>query len=90
MAQNTNAALHKALVLCQKILRINTGIILGAFVLIIILTTVSTAEWVRTAGKVLYYVIALQALTSVGTWFYRTRLEKTLARGEGDSPDGDH
>ncbi len=89
MTQNTDAALHKALALCQKIIRINTGIILVAFALIIILTTVSTAEWVRAAGKALYYVIALQALTSVGTWYYRTRLEKALARIKGDSPHGD-
>ena len=90
MAQNTNASRHKALALCQKILRINTGVILVAFALIIILTTISTAEWVRATGKALYYVIALQALTSVGTWYYRTRLEKALARVEGDSPHGDH
>ena len=90
MAQDTNTARHKALALCQKILRINTGVILVAFALIIILTTVSTAEWVRATGKALYYVIALQALTSVGTWYYRTRLEKALARVEGDSPYGDH
>ena len=90
MAQSTNASRHKALALCQKILRINTGVILVAFALIIILTTVSTAEWVRAAGKALYYVIALQALTSIGTWYYRTRLEKALAKVEGDSPHGDH
>ena len=90
MAEDTNAARYKTLALCQKILRINTGVILAAFALIIILTTASTAEWVRAAGKALYYVIALQALTSVGTWYYRTRLEKALARVEGDSPHGDH
>ncbi len=89
MAQNTNTSQHKALALCHKILRINTGVILGAFALIIVLTTISTGEWVRVAGKVLYYVIALQALTSLGTWFYRTRFEKALARAEGDSPHGD-
>ena len=90
MAEDTNAAQYKALALCQKMLRINTGVILAAFVLIIILTTISTAEWVRGTGKVLYYIIASQALASVGTWYYRTRLEKALAGIEGDSSHGDH
>ena len=90
MAEDTNAARHKALVLCQKILRINTGVILAAFALIIILTTISTAEWVRATGKVLYYAIVLEVLGSVGAWYCRTRLEKALARVEGDSSHGDH
>lgn len=90
MAEDTNAARHKALALCQKMLRINTGVILAAFALIIILTTISTSEWVRAVGKVLYYVIVSQALASAMTWYYRTRLEKALARVEGDSLHGDH
>ncbi|MDE2813551.1 MAG: hypothetical protein OXM01_11030 [Gemmatimonadota bacterium] len=90
MAGDTNAARHKALALCQKMIRINTGVILAAFALIIILTTVSTSEWVRATGKVLYYVIVSQALASVMTWYYRTRLEKALTRVEGDSSHGDH
>lgn len=90
MAEDTNAAQYKVLALCQKMLRINTGVILAAFALIIVLTTVSTAEWVRVTGKVLYYVIVSQALASAMTWYYRTRLEKVLARVEGDSSHGDH
>lgn len=82
MAENTNAARYKALALCQKVLRISTGVILASFALIIILTTASTAEWVRATGKALYYVIALQVLASAGTWFFRTRLER-------DGPHGD-
>lgn len=89
MAEESNAARYKALVLCQKMHRINTGVILAAFALIIILTTISTAEWVRVIGKALYYVIALQVFVSVGAWYYRTRLEKALAGGEGDSSHGD-
>ena len=90
MTEDTNTARHKALALCQKMLRINTGIILAAFALIIVLTTISTAEWARAIGKVLYYAIVLEALGSVGAWYYRTRLEKALARVEGDSSHGDH
>ena len=90
MTEDTNVARHKTLALCQKMLRINTGVILAAFALIIILTTVSTAQWVRATGKVLYYLIVSQALASAMTWYYRTRLEKALTRGEGDSSHGDH
>ena len=90
MTEDTNAARHKALALCHKMLRINTGVILAAFALIIIFTTISTAEWVRATGKVLYYVIVSQALVSAMTWCYRTRLEKAMARVEGDSSHGDH
>ena len=89
MTEDTNVARHKTLALCQKMLRINTGVILAAFALIIILTTVSTAQWVRATGKVLYYVIVSQALASAMTWYYRTRLEKALTRVEGDSSHGD-
>ena len=90
MVEDTNAAQYKALALCQKMIRIHTGVILAAFALIIILTTISTAEWVRATGKALYYIIGLQALASVGTWYYRTRLEKALARVEGDDSHGNH
>lgn len=90
MTEDINAARHKTLALCHKMLRINTGVILVAFALIIILTTISTAEWMRATGKVLYYVIVSQALASAMTWYYRTRLEKALARVEGDSSHGDH
>ena len=90
MTEDTNTARHKAQALCQKMLRINTGVILAAFALIIVLTTISTAEWARAIGKVLYYAIVLEALGSVGAWYYRTRLEKALARVEGDSSHGDH
>lgn len=90
MTEDANTARYKTLMLCQKMLRINTGIILAAFALIIILTTISTADWVRVTGKVLYYVIVSQALASAMTWYYRTRLEKALARVEGDGSHGDH
>ena len=64
---------------CQKVLRINTGIILAAFVLIIAMTTVSTGPFVQLAGKALYYVIVLDAVASLGIWYYRTRLEKRVS-----------
>ena len=61
---------------CQLILRIATGIILAAFVLIILLTTTSTGELVRSAGKILYYLIFFSILVSLAVWRYRVRLEK--------------
>ncbi|MDP6700380.1 MAG: hypothetical protein QGH25_12075 [Candidatus Latescibacteria bacterium] len=67
---------------CQKVLRFGTGTILAAFVLIIAATTVSTAEWVQVLCKALYYVIVLDALASVGIWYYRTRLEKSLVEAD--------
>lgn len=88
MKEDTYAAREKKLALCQTMSRIHVGVMLAAFALIVLLTTVSTAEWVRAAGKGLYYVIVSQALASAGTWFYRTRLEK--ARVEEASAHGDH
>ena len=73
--------------LCQKILRFSTGIILASFVLIIIVTTISTDDWVLWMGKALYYIIVLQALVSLATWYYRTQLEKGTKQTEGDSGD---
>ena len=61
---------------CQLILRIATGIILAAFVLIILLTTASTGELVRSAGKILYYLIFFSILVSLAVWLYKGRLEK--------------
>ena len=75
---------NRTIGLCQKILRISTGVILAAFVLIIIVTTISTDGWVLWVGKTLYYIIVLQALVSLGAWDYRTQLEKTIAQTEGD------
>jgi hypothetical protein len=67
---------------CQKVLRLTTGVILVAFLLIIATTTFSTGPFVQAAGKVLYYVIVVDALISLGTWYYRTRLEKRLQKAE--------
>ena len=75
---------HRTIGLCQKVLRISTGVILAAFVLIIVVTTISTDGWVLWVGKALYYIIVLQALVSLGAWYYRTQLEKTIAQADGD------
>ena len=63
---------------CQRFLRGATAVIMGAFVLIIILTTASTGAFVQVAAKVLYYVIVTSAIFSVFAWFYRSRIEKRI------------
>jgi|APSaa5957512622_1039677.scaffolds.fasta_scaffold35702_2 hypothetical protein len=79
---------NEAINACQKVLRLTTGVILVAFLLIIATTTFSTGPFVQTAGKVLYYVIVVDALISLGTWYYRTRLEKHLPEAEAPAPKG--
>jgi len=67
---------------CQKILRLATVVILSAFTLVIVLTTISTGPRVQQMGKSLYYVILGSALVSLITWFYRTRLEKRARQAD--------
>lgn len=68
---------------CQRFLRLMTGVILGAFAIIILMTTVSTGEVVQTAGRLLYYLIVLAALCSLGVWLYRLKIEKNLGKSQG-------
>lgn len=65
---------------CQRVLRLMTGIILGAFALIILMTTLSTGSFVQASGRLLYYLIVLAALCSLADWIYRDRLEKQVAK----------
>ena len=76
--QSSAAGVAASLQNCQRAMRLATGIILGAFVLIIGMTTVSTGPAVQFFGKALYYVIVLSILISLGIWYYRSRLEKRL------------
>ena len=69
--------------LCHRILRIATAAILGAFVLIIATTTISTGPTVRFIAQALYYVILASALASVTVWMVRVRLEKRMP-GDAD------
>ena len=58
----------------DKITRFGTGIMLGAFAVIILTTTFSTADWVASLGKVMYWVIVGVALLSLCIWVVRSRL----------------
>jgi len=67
---------------CQLILRIATGVILAAFLFIILLTTLSTGELVRAIGKILYYLIIFSIFLSLAVWGYSSRVEKKLVSDE--------
>ncbi|MCC7263697.1 MAG: hypothetical protein IT369_14360 [Candidatus Latescibacteria bacterium] len=76
----TSLAAQERIQSCQRFLRVMTGIILGAFAIIILMTTVSAGPLVQTSGKVLYYVIVLAAFSSLGVWLYRVWMEKQTGR----------
>lgn len=65
---------------CQRILRGLTGVMIGAFVLIILLTTFSTGSFVQFAGRWLYYLILAAAVASLGTWLTRLWTERKAGR----------
>ena len=58
----------------DNIMRFGTGITLGAFVVIILSTTFSTADWVVSLGKVMYWVIVSITLLSLCMWVVRSQL----------------
>lgn len=72
--------------LCHRILRIATGAILGAFLLIIAVTTVSTGPGVRFVAQGLYYVILTAAIASLVVWFARMRMEKRMGSDATHAP----
>ena len=79
-ASSTDLEAQERIQSCQRVLRLMTGVILGAFALIILMTTLSTGEVVQTSGRLLYYLIVLAALCSLGVWLYRLRTEKRLGQ----------
>jgi hypothetical protein len=79
-ASNAGLETQERIQNCQRVLRLMTGVILGAFVLIILMTTLSTGPAVQATGKLLYYLIVLAALCSLGVWLYRLRMERLLGR----------
>jgi hypothetical protein len=67
----------------DKITRFGTGIMLGAFAVIILTTTFSTADWVATLGKVMYWVIICIALLSLCVWGVRSRISGRKEKESG-------
>jgi len=65
---------------CQRILRALTGVMIGAFGLIVLLTTISTGPFAQVAGRGLYFLILTCAAASLGTWLTRLRAERRAGR----------
>ncbi|MDA0337250.1 MAG: hypothetical protein O2782_18970 [bacterium] len=66
--------------LCQRILHALTGVMIGAFALIVLFTTFSTGGFVQVTGRGLYFLILAAAVISFGTWVLRVRAEKRLGK----------
>ncbi len=66
--------------LCQRILHALTGVMIGAFALIVLFTTFSTGGFVQVTGRGLYFLILAAAVTSFGTWVMRVLAEKRLGK----------
>ena len=60
----------------QQIMRAATTVILVAFVLIVVATTVSTGHFVQVLGKTLFYAIAAGAAVLLVTWLHRSWVER--------------
>ena len=73
-----NSAVEVTIRHCHRIMRVATGVILAAFVLIIGMTTFSMGPVVQVLGKSLYYVILVSIFLSLGVWYYRTKIERRL------------
>jgi hypothetical protein len=65
---------------CQRILHALTGVMIGAFGLIVLFTTFSTGSFVQVTGRGLYFLILAAAVVSLGAWLLRVRAEKRLGR----------
>ena len=63
---------------CQRVLHALTGVMIGAFVLIVLFTTFSSGPFVQVTGRGLYFLILASAATSLATWIVRVRLEKRM------------
>jgi hypothetical protein len=72
--------LETILEVCHRSLRILTGVMIGAFVLIILCTTISTGPAVQVVGRGLYFVILLSAVASLVIWITRLRTERKMGR----------
>lgn len=64
--------------LCQRVLHGLTGIMIGAFLLIVLFTTFSTGAFVQVTGRGLYFLILAAAMLSFGTWILRVVTERRL------------
>jgi hypothetical protein len=63
---------------CQRVLHALTGVMIGAFALIVLFTTISSGPFVQMTGRGLYFLILASAATSLATWIVRVRMEKRM------------
>jgi hypothetical protein len=65
---------------CHRVLHALTGVMIGAFVLIVLFTTFSTGVFVQVVGRGLYFLILAAAVLSLGAWLLRVHSERRLGR----------
>ena len=65
---------------CQRILRSLTGAMIGAFILIVVLTTFSVGEPVQIIGRGLYFIILASVVVSLAVWAVRVRFEREMGK----------
>lgn len=66
--------------LCQRVLHALTGVMIGAFALIVMFTTFSSGPFVQVTGRGLYFLILASAVSSLATWIVRVRMEKRMGK----------
>ncbi|MCY3737915.1 MAG: hypothetical protein OXG13_16005 [Gemmatimonadaceae bacterium] len=71
------AALYEA---SHRVLRFLTGVMIVAFLLIVVLTTVSTGPFVQIAARGLYFLILAVPVASLLTWILRLWAERRAPR----------
>ena len=76
----SSAYLNDLITRCQRILHALTGVMIGAFVLILLMTTFSTGPFVQVTGRGLYFLILAGAVLSFAAWLVRGRAEGLLGR----------
>ena len=63
----------------HRVLRYLTGVMIVAFVLIVLLTTISTGPFVQVVARGLYYLILCVPVVSLLTWILRLWARRSAA-----------
>ena len=70
------AALYEA---SHRVLRFLTGVMIVAFLLIVVLTTISTGPFVQVTARGLYFLILAVPVASLVTWILRLWAQRRAA-----------
>ena len=65
----------------HRILRYLTGVMIAAFILIVVLTTISTGPFVQVVARGLYFLILAVPVASRLTWILRIWAERAAGPG---------